>query len=270
MHRSLSTMYFLSLVCLTAYGCEDPQPQTSSIECGDGTQQVTDESGAQVCEPEEADVISCEGDQVFNTETQACVDRDSLCGEGTEFDAMTGQCLALCEEDNSCDDGVGAVEPEVLGCEDFNEPVRLINHRDRAVDYLINCKATVRSSLIIEGGVVVHFTEDSGFWVSEAGSITALSDVCGPVTFEGVDGGGWLGLRIDSSNEDNRLEGVVIRNAGGGSFSSDGRQGSIVVSGETQLTLKDSLITNSKAFGIHAIRVGSALNLERNTIENRV
>ena len=239
-----------------------------TVSCGEGTQQVMDENGNQVCTPEESNRLSCEENEVFDPETETCVDRDTLCGEGTEFDRTTGLCLATCEEENLCDDGVGAVEPEVLSCEGFNESLTLVNHRDRAIDYIVDCKASVRAPLIIEGGVVINFTGDAGLWINETGSITASSNDCGPVTFEGVDGGAWLGLRIDSSSEDNRLEGVVIRDAGANAFSSDGRKGSIILSGDAQLTLRNSLITGSKAFGIHAVRVGSTMTFEGNTIEN--
>lgn len=181
--------------------------------------------------------------------------------------------LVACEEPNCEHDesttpeecATGNEPPEVLPCSAFEEDLTLVDHPDRPVDYVIDCKADPRAStLTIEAGVVIEFEPESGIYDTGEGEVRSLGGTgpCEQVVLRGTGGqGSWLGVYI-AGGGDNLLASTTVDGAGGGQFNSNGYLGGVLVGSETRLTLRDVTISNSADVGLHAIGRDTSLTLE--------
>src|SRR5690606_29020976 len=78
--------------------------------------------------------------------------------------------LALIAVSCSSDDPVEPpvnIDPIQLDCDYFNQDRILVDNPDAPVDYIVSCVSQVRGSLLIEPGVVIAFTPDSGLAFQE-------------------------------------------------------------------------------------------------------
>ncbi|MFB6318153.1 hypothetical protein [Saccharicrinis sp. FJH54] len=109
----------------------------------------------------------------------------------------------------------GPVETVILDCNTFKSDYTLKNG-PAEIDYLIDCVMDVTAALTIEPGVVIAFTENSGLGVFDDGSVNAVGDPDKPIVFMGYNPGKgyWRGIHVESSSVSNRLENVMISDAG--------------------------------------------------------
>ena len=140
----------------------------------------------------------------------------------------------------------------VLGCNDFNNDITLEDEAGREVDYIIDCLVVVDDIEIeIIDGAVVEFTENSGM-IFQQGSrvnIFALAGAVPKVILRGnqSQSGYWKGIRIESDQGSNFMQGVEVHGAGS---KSDSRfYGAVTISGGAKL--RDSLINNSANYGVY-------------------
>jgi len=166
-------------------------------------------------------------------------------------------------------DEEGTSPPIVLACDAFSEAQTLTDDPERAVDYLVDCQASVTAPVTIEAGTVLAFETEAGLVIRDGGSIDARGDDCEPVVFEGVAHrpGAWKGIFVNSA-EDNLLSKVRITDAGGAAFNSNGDLGSVVLYADARLTMRDSHLSNGAAHGLNGSYGGSTLIWERNVVES--
>jgi len=161
----------------------------------------------------------------------------------------------------------GDEPPMLLDCNAFGDDLQLIDDPDRAVDYVVDCRANVNGALSIEPGVVIEFEPEAGLVIQT--SIDAVGDPCDPIVMRGTSAGpgSWNGVIVFSDDISNTMEFVEIHDAGGGEFNSNGDLGSLLVYAGGALTLRDSLLAGGAAYGFNAHYGGNRLVWERNRIE---
>ncbi len=83
-------------------------------------------------------------------------------------------------------------------------------------DYLVNGTVSLSSSLRIEPGAVVQFSQDATFYVESGGQIEAVGTPGARIRFIGVNDvkGYWNGLNFMAGSRQSRLEYLDIQNAG--------------------------------------------------------
>lgn len=196
-------------------------------------------------------------------------------GSGGQDDGSTGPTSADGTADESTGgEGIcptpptGDVAPQALDCSAFAGDLVLHDDPERPVDYVLECRANVGGALSIEAGTVIELGPDAGISVTDTGSIEAVGTDCDPVVLRGTSStpGGWLGLQIDSGSPVNRLEHVRVEGAGGGQLDSNGDLGSVLVTAQSQLTLRDTAIADGAARGLHLGYPEISLTLEGSNV----
>lgn len=158
-------------------------------------------------------------------------------------------------------------DPIALDCDFFRENRTLVDNPNAPVDYIVSCVAQVRGNLIIEPGVVIAFTPDSGLnFYENVSSISAVGTADKPIIFTGTQPtrGSWRGIFIDSANPTNIMEYVTVSYGGGDSFNSNDDRGNIIVYADGALTLKNCNINNSETSGLNAVYGNISLTLQNN------
>lgn len=159
----------------------------------------------------------------------------------------------------SCNEEDNEPEPEplVLDCNSFtnSSPDKITQLEDRgiAIDYIIDCNISVDIDLTIDTGVTIAFTNGSGMWIRENGSLTAVGSPDKPIVFTGTDKakGSWKGIISYSTDVKNRLDYVTIEYAGGGSFNSNGDLGALILWADARFTIENTTIKSSAAYGLN-------------------
>ncbi|GAA0193916.1 hypothetical protein GCM10009122_57010 [Fulvivirga kasyanovii] len=109
------------------------------------------------------------------------------------------------------------VEPELLSS-DINEELRLENTvaEDGLADYIVDGFLQVNADLIIDPGVCIVFTANSGLFINTDGSIQAIGTSNEPIKFTGEmkEEGFWRGLQIRANDVRNELNHVILEYAG--------------------------------------------------------
>lgn len=133
-----------------------------------------------------------------------------------------GLAFASCKKDNldggknDDDKGTGSVSDKTieLVCSDFDGDLELKNS-SAAVDYIINCNASIKSKITIEPGTVIAFGPDAALHFT-TGTIKAVGTDDEPIIFRGEEqvSGYWKGIMISSNSNDNQLSHAIIRHAG--------------------------------------------------------
>lgn len=179
--------------------------------------------------------------------------------------------LALIAVSCSSDDPVEPpvnIDPIQLDCDYFNQDRILVDNPDAPVDYIVSCVSQVRGSLLIEPGVVIAFTPDSGLAFQETvSSLQAIGTANKPIVFTGTQPspGSWRGIFMESGNPTNIMEHVTVTYGGGQAFNSNGDRGNIIVYADGALTLKNCTISNSQTSGLNAIYRNTSLTLQNNS-----
>lgn len=143
---------------------------------------------------------------------------------------------------------------DVLDCGYFNDGTNrtLTDDPDKAVDYIIDCRAFVSVDLVIEPGVVIEFKDGAGLEIGENGSISAKGTADKPIilTGETKNPGSWAGLLVDSESTKNELEYVTISYGGGTAFNSNDNKANLILWAETDIAINNSTFSNSETHGI--------------------
>ncbi len=144
----------------------------------------------------------------------------------------------------------------------YDEDLHLVNIYDDPgeADYLVTGNVRIDAQLTIDPGVRIEIQEDLFFDISEDGLIKATGTMSDGILFTSEDTEGnkyWKGLRIQSSDSQNRLEQVVVEYAGNsdmdiGPYSSNNRPTNVGVDDGAVLTIVNSEISNSKGYGLAA------------------
>lgn len=172
-----------------------------------------------------------------------------------------------CSSDDPAEEPPVNVDPIQLDCDYFLENRTLVDNPAAPVDYIVSCNAQVRANLIIEPGVVIAFTQDSGLSFRETvSSIRAIGTADKPIIFTGTQPtrGSWRGIFIESGNTGNIMEHVTVSYGGGEPFNSNGDRGNIIVYAGGALTLKNCNIISSQTSGLNAVYSDTSITLENN------
>ena len=103
------------------------------------------------------------------------------------------------------------------------------------IDYVVQCAISIKNNalLTIEPGVVIAFEgESSGIFTSEGGGLKAIGTLTDPIKFMGTSDnkGVWKGIYFGSTHPENRLEGVMVMNAGRTASGQSGEKGAVQLS----------------------------------------
>ena len=178
--------------------------------------------------------------------------------------------LALIAVSCSSDDPVEPpvnVDPIQLDCDYFIENRTLVDNPNAPIDYIVSCVSQVRANLIVEPGVVIAFTPDSGLILREnVSSIQAVGTANKPIVFTGTQPtrGSWRGIFVESENSSNIMEFVTVSYGGGQAFNSNGDRGNVIVYADGALTLKNCTVINSQTSGLNAVYRNTRLTLQNN------
>lgn len=147
-------------------------------------------------------------------------------------------------------------------CDLFTRDVTLTDKNEHGTDYSFDCLAEVAGALTIEPGVSITFGPEGGLNVT-TGSISARGTPEKPITFGGTTGGRgtWQGVTVSSDSEKNVFENVGFEHGGGN------ERANLVVAAGARVSLKDSILINSKAHGVF-VEDGANLTFENNTMRN--
>ncbi len=171
----------------------------------------------------------------------------------------------------------GASGPERLD-QDITSDRTLVNRIEdpEAIDYLVVKDLGVSARLTIEPGVRIAFQSDTGLSVGDAtgnGVLVAVGTESAPIVFEGErpGPGSWHGLGIGTPSAENRLEWVVVRDAGQAPVNGLFSERAGVTLWDGRLIMVDTRIEGNKGIGFFvATSVGGIAPVlepfERNTL----
>jgi hypothetical protein len=118
-----------------------------------------------------------------------------------------------------------------------------------ACDLLVNGTVSVSSSLVIEPGTVVQFSQDATFYVETGGQLQAVGTPGARIAFIGAMDvkGYWNGLRFMAGSRASRLEFVDFKNAG--QTGSERWKNFAAVVGNGLITFLNNRVSGSYAHG---------------------
>ena len=127
------------------------------------------------------------------------------------------------------------------------------------------------SDVTVEAGTVFEFEQDSGLNVTgNATAFKAQGAKADSIVFTGTtkQAGFWSGIGFNSSNMTNELSYVKVEHGGGGElYTFIGDAANIQVRTNARITLENSLIKNSAAYGVYADDGASAVSESNNTYQ---
>ena len=147
------------------------------------------------------------------------------------------------------------VDAEILDCNAFSSNITLIDHPDRPVDYIINCKMRVNADVVINPGVVIAFDQNAGINISgNSASFIAEGTADKPIIFTGMKEvkGYWAGIITFNNNPLNSLKHCVVEYAGGDAFNSNGDKGNIIIYSGGALKIDNCIIRKGADVGLRA------------------
>lgn len=134
-----------------------------------------------------------------------------------------------------------------------------VNALDADTPYRFAREATIgassggASSVTINPGVEMTFEADAGLYVSSGSVLSADGTADNPITMTATEGnaqpGWWQGVFVFSNDANNLLDHVEVRHTGSGSPNTVG-DGGVVVAGGSAVTLTNSTIAQSAAYGL--------------------
>lgn len=143
-------------------------------------------------------------------------------------------------------------DPITLDCGYFDSGTArtLTNYENKEVDYIVECSESVTSNLTIEAGTVIEFTSGAGLYVYEGAALRISGTSADPVVLTGTskNPGAWQGLYIESTNPSNSITHAEISYAGGGTWSSNGETGALVIDG--RVSVANTELSHSETNGI--------------------
>jgi len=125
------------------------------------------------------------------------------------------------------------------------------------IDYVVQCAISIKNNalLTIEPGVVIAFEgESSGIFTSEGGGLKAIGTLADPIKFMGTSDnkGVWKGIYFGSTHPENRLEGVMVMNAGRTASGQSGEKGAVQLSRDedSAAAIVNCTISNNDGYGL--------------------
>ena len=168
------------------------------------------------------------------------------------------------QSENSFTGNNGYNAVEIIGSLTLNQDEVVWHAFSDGTPYYISGNLDIRSGLKIQEGVSMEFAAGIGVNVLDANAyINAIGTADKKIKFSGrtPTKGFWSGISISSSNVLNTLEFVEISDAGSGMLPNiSGITGSLGLDGGnlSSLTIKNSVITNGKGYGLYA-ELGSVI-----------
>ena len=161
--------------------------------------------------------------------------------------------------------GIQAIELEAGTTTDFIISGTVVN---AGLPYHVYSSFHLKADIIFESGVICRFDKGMSMRINADASIiaNATSD---PIIFEGLLAaqGAWVGITIESPSPLNHMDGVIVRHGG----DINGLQGNIHLFGSTpgsQLTIVNSIISDSETWGIHSAPGDANLTQSNNEFYN--
>jgi hypothetical protein len=136
-------------------------------------------------------------------------------------------------------------------------------------DYLVNEDIGINAELIVKPGVIIAFAQDALMSVNEAGILISKGESNRKIQFTGKvnEKGYWRGIIFYSNNTANELTNTEILNAGSKDVISQVKAG-ITVAEDARITIKNSLISGSKGYGMYFSPGAILKEFATNTISN--
>lgn len=109
----------------------------------------------------------------------------------------------------------GACTHELVGATKLTVPSEWVDTPSEC-DYLVRGTVSLTSSLTIQPGTVVQFSQDASFFIESGGALTAVGTPAKRIRFIGVNdvSGYWNSVQFLAGSREARVEYVDIRNAG--------------------------------------------------------
>ncbi len=277
--KNLFKVLLPALLIIPFYACEDDENTTDDVQHGltadAGTNQTVEvgekvELNASESLDETEDGYDIEWSFVSSPDdSEAAIENDN--SEIASFTPDTqGEYLVLLTISNDLgesEDEVtitvneGDTETQSLSGT-YDESLHLKNIHDDPgqADYLVTGDVQIDGELTVDPGVRIELQEDVLFDVSKDGLIKASGTTADGIVFTSADKDGdkyWKGLRVRSTDGQNRLENVVIEYAGNskmdiGPYSSNNRQTNLGIDNDGVLSIVNTEISKSKGYGLVA------------------
>ncbi|MGK7390475.1 MAG: PKD domain-containing protein [Candidatus Cyclobacteriaceae bacterium M2_1C_046] len=174
------------------------------------------------------------------------------------------------------DPGPGEPEPAAIFLdEDITTNTTLVDiFQDEQPDYIVTEDILVTANLTIEPGVIIAFEEDKGMGIYSEGSLIAKGVHSDKISFIGKESGKgyWKGLLINSNNENNQLDYVVIDGGGSSEYSEMyGIKGNLLLAGSSisasVIKITNSTISNSDGYGLYLAGASYLIEFGANKFE---
>ncbi len=137
-----------------------------------------------------------------------------------------------------------------------------------SASYYVTGDLEVSADLTINPGAIFEFKQDKKITVTSEGMIkvSAEGDETVVLTSAKADAGlYWKGIEIKSANARNELNNVEISYAGNSDWwFGENKKTALALQTDTQITFKNSEISNSKGYGMYA-KYGEVIEFENNT-----
>lgn len=185
--------------------------------------------------------------------------------------------IAGCGDDDGDDPApTPTVEPGLLSS-NINEELRLENNitEDGLPDYIVDGFLEVNADLIIDPGVCIVFTANSGLFINNNGSIQAIGASNEPIKFTGESKskGYWRGIQVRANDVRNELNHVIVEYAGSDYLATYGTNveinGGVAIEGVTgsygSLKIHNSIIQKCMGYGLIVEQHGLLREFSRNT-----
>ncbi len=163
----------------------------------------------------------------------------------------------------------GSAAVEIGGTIDTDTRLENLFSDESLPDYIASSNVFVSANLIIDPGVKIVFTEDTGLEVSSAGSINAVGTNAEPIVLTGTTtiAGFWKGISIQSNNASNELSYVTVEYGGSSGFDGANLKANVMVEGAGKVKITNSIFQNSGGYGIYTRSLESSLEgFANNTI----
>ena len=139
--------------------------------------------------------------------------------------------------------------------------------------YIVTRRVSVRdgAQLTIEPGVRIEFQADAGLFIDgNASSLVAAGTSADPIVMTGEQqqAGYWRGVGFESNNIQNEMTWVEIGYGGGSDWTFINEAANIALEAESRLTLTNSIVKNSDAYGLHGDKSVNLSGFADNTFEN--
>lgn len=127
------------------------------------------------------------------------------------------------------------------------------------------------AQVTVKAGVTMEFKANTGIRVySDNAALIAEGESGNPILFTGVDQspGFWRGLAIDSSHPNNKLDNVIVEYGGYEAWAYINEAANVSIRDGSQLTITNSIIRNSGAYGGWADDGTGAVSYSGNSYSN--